>query len=76
MDDERLSDISDIASREETRETEVRIALARKVEKVPADWDGETCYECGHELPPERIAAKRFKCVRCKTIEEKKAKGY
>lgn len=74
--EDRLSDVSDVASREELRGTEVAIAAIRQQKPPPKDWDKETCYECGDDLPIERIKANRYLCVRCKTLEEKKGKGY
>ena len=74
--EDRISDIGDIASREEMRETELAIQRARQQQKPPKDWDAQTCYECGNDLPSERIEAKRFLCVSCKEIEEKRMKGY
>ena len=73
---ERVSDVSDAATREELRGTELAIAAIRREVKPPSDWDKETCYECGVELPVQRIKANRFLCVGCKTLEEKRKKGY
>ena len=70
-------DENDRASDLEMAETASRIAAerAKAVTPVPAAWDKKTCYECGNDLPKERIAAKRFLCVPCKEIEEAKEKG-
>lgn len=74
--EDRVSDVVDIASREELRGTEMAVALARRKIKPPTDWDRETCYECGEPLPPERIEAERFLCVPHQELKEKRAKGY
>ena len=74
--EDRISDIGDIATREEQRETEYAIQRARQQPTPPKDWDREACYECGNELPIERITANRFLCVSCKELEEKRMKGY
>ena len=73
---ERVSDESDRASLLEEKARIAAITAMRKEPKPPADWDKETCYECGVDLPQQRIDAGRFLCVVCKTIEEKKLKGY
>lgn len=73
---ERVSDESDRASLLEEKARIAAITAMRKEPKPPADWDKETCYECGVDLPQQRIDAGRFLCVGCKTIEEKKQKGY
>ena len=76
MSQERTSDVSDRATQEEERATQEAIAQASRVKSPPKDWDKETCYDCGEGLPAERIKASRFKCVGCKTLEEKRMKGY
>lgn len=76
IDDERLTDTGDIATREEQRSSEMALQLARRKDPPPSDWDSLTCYECGEDLPEERIFALRYKCVGCKTLEEKRSKGY
>ncbi len=75
--EERLSDDSDKASRaEEMNFMENMDRLRSKQKPAPRDWDSKTCYECEADLPAERIAAGRYLCVRCKTLEEKRDKGY
>lgn len=76
MDSERVSDVSDAATREELRGTEVAIAAIRKEVPPPSDWNRKTCYECDVDLPIQRIQANRYLCVGCKTVEEKRKKGY
>lgn len=75
---ERLTDEADKASRLEDEAINQSIALARKREKVPDDWDGETCYEakCGDELPEFRRVNRYFRCVTCQSKLELKTKGY
>lgn len=74
---ETLADENDRASDVELAETASRVAAqrAKSTKPPPADWDKLTCYDCGNELPIERITAKRFLCVPCKEIEEAKEKG-
>lgn len=37
-----------------------------------ANWDGETCYDCGEDLPFKRIEMGRVRCVHCQTVAERK----
>lgn len=34
-------------------------------------WDGETCFDCGEDLPEERIEMGRVRCVICQTKAER-----
>lgn len=39
------------------------------------DFDGETCVECGEEIPPARLILKRVRCVDCQSfLEEESAR--
>lgn len=38
-------------------------------------WDGETCFDCGEDLPEERVEMGRVRCVPCQTVAEKKGHG-
>ena len=73
---ERVSDESDRASLLEEKARIAAITAMRKEPKPPADWDKETCYECGEDLPEQRIVANRFLCVTCKSAQEKRMKGF
>lgn len=35
------------------------------------DWDRETCYDCGIDMPSQRIADGRVRCVDCQEEAEK-----
>lgn len=37
------------------------------------DFDGETCVECGEDIPPARLLLKRVRCVECQTFLEEAA---
>ena len=48
-------------------------ALARHhrvKERVPSDFDGVTCYDCGVELQDYRLKIQAFRCVDCQSIHE------
>lgn len=47
-----------------------------RAEAVPADWDGESCYERGCEIPKERLALGKFRCVSCQELYERGSKLY
>ena len=40
------------------------------------DFDGKNCVECGDEMPKERLAMQRVRCVHCQTAIEEKRKRY
>ncbi|MGYP003409267945 len=73
---DRISDESDRATCLEDNARIAAIAAIRREEKPPTDWDKETCYECGEDLPEQRIVANRFLCVTCKSVQEKRMKGF
>ncbi len=37
-----------------------------------ASWDGETCFDCGGDIPEERIEMGRVRCVHCQSVAERK----
>lgn len=39
-----------------------------------ASWDGETCFDCGEDVPEERIEMGRVRCVHCQSVAEKKGR--
>ena len=49
---------------------------AKTAPETHPDFDGETCIDCTDELPKERLAMGRIRCVHCQTILEKKGKLY
>lgn len=52
-------------------ETRARLAP----EKHP-DFDGETCIECGEDIPKQRLAMGRIRCVHCQEIIERNKRLY
>jgi RNA polymerase-binding transcription factor DksA len=51
------------------------VRLANAPESHP-DFDGAHCVDCGDEIPPERLAIKRVRCVLCQGLLEKKHKRW
>ena len=74
---DNVPDENDRASVAEQIANEELIARVRSVanKPPPADWDRLTCYECGEDLPKERIAANRYLCVHHQELLERKQKG-
>lgn len=35
-----------------------------------AGWGGKTCFNCGNDISPERLAMKRVRCVQCQAAAE------
>lgn len=55
-------------------------ALNKHKEKVAAeshpDFDGETCLDCGADIPKLRLEMGRIRCVDCQTELEKRNKMF
>lgn len=44
---------------------------ASEVETHP-DFDGETCIDCGDDIPEGRLALGKIRCVHCQELLEKR----
>lgn len=40
------------------------------------DFDGESCLDCGAEMPAQRLADGRIRCTGCQTAHEKRSKFF
>ena len=71
---ERMADVLDHASQisEQIRDGEVKAAMALAAPERHPGFDGVHCVErdCEVELPPERLAIGRIRCVDCQTRKE------
>lgn len=57
-------------------EERIQQARVRQCDKPEFhDWDGETCYDCGEDMPEERIEMGRVRCVHCQSKAEKQGRG-
>lgn len=70
------ADSFDHASDIELAFREAAIARARQAEAVPKDFDGESCTDCGLEIPKGRLALGKFRCVHCQELKDKRDKQY
>lgn len=77
-----MSDLSDstleMAERLQNSVVEEKITQARTRQCDKHEfrsWDGETCFDCGEDLPEERVEMGRVRCVPCQTVAEKKGLG-
>lgn len=71
-----FADPFDLASHQEQLATDNAVALVRAraaPEKHP-HFDGSTCVECGDDIPTERLALGKVRCVYCQNEKERKAK--
>lgn len=50
------------------------IRYASFTEEAPRDFDGESCYDCGADIPGARLKLGKFTCVACQTKREKRGK--
>ena len=73
---ERFADPIDEAAALEASMTESAIALARRANtpEFHPDFDGETCIECGNEIPLGRLAMAKIRCVHCQRATELRAR--
>lgn len=74
-----MSDLNDktleFAERIVSSAVEERVTQARVRQcELPQfnSWDGETCFDCGEDLPFRRIEMGRVRCVHCQTVAERK----
>lgn len=57
-------------------EERVQAARTRQCDKVEfRGWDGETCFDCGEDMPEERIEMGRVRCVPCQSKAERLGRG-
>lgn len=74
-----MSELNDktleMAERIVSAAVEERVAQARALQRDNpkfASWDGETCFDCGGDIPEERIEMGRVRCVHCQSVAERK----
>lgn len=71
---DNTADSFDQASEVEQTFRDAAVAAARQAEPVPKDFDGESCYDCGLEIPLARLNLGKFRCVPCQEVIEKSRK--
>ena len=49
---------------------------AKLLPEAHPDFDGETCVDCGDDIPGERLLMGRVKCVACQSALEARGKLY
>lgn len=74
---ERYSDPLDAASELADEMNSRAIANFRNAAKPEThdDFDGEHCVDCDDDIPRERLAMGRIRCVCCQTILERRRQG-
>ena len=70
------ADSFDHASLVEDAFREAAIKQIRTQAPIPKDFDGETCYDCGVDIPQARLALGKWTCVSCQTARESKEKQF
>ena len=68
----------EMAERLQAAQVEEKIAQARVRqcdEPRFANWDGETCFDCGEDMLAKRLEMGRVRCVHCQTVAERKGLG-
>ena len=73
---EKFSDQLDHASALQDAMNEEAIAKYRNLNKPEShpDFDGETCVQCGADMPIERLNLGKIRCFDCQTVLEAKNK--
>lgn len=73
---ERHADPIDEANATAAALTDGAIAAARRANapETHPDFDGETCVECGEDIPKERLALGKIRCIGCQSILELRQK--
>lgn len=61
----------EIAGANEQAQRDAGVLRARRANAAPADWDGETCYDCEGDIPAERLKHGFCRCVECQTLKER-----
>lgn len=74
-----MADESDRATMREIQHNHEALEEARRravmIETHP-DFDGKHCLECDEDIPAERLAMGKIRCVRCQGIRERAGKRY
>ncbi len=71
------ADVLDDASELEEQERLGAMAkLAASREHIPSGFDGIHCTDCGEEVEVARREAGRFRCFKCQTAHEQRAKFF
>jgi RNA polymerase-binding transcription factor DksA len=76
--DTDIKDEADMASAFQMRENAYALSIvvaANRPETHP-DFDGESCLECGGEIPGARLALGKIRCVACQGAIERKNKLF
>lgn len=73
---ERHADPIDEATALAASLTDGAIAAARQASapETHPDFDGESCVECGADIPAARLAMKKIRCVPCQSAREHRGK--
>jgi RNA polymerase-binding transcription factor DksA len=74
---EKFTDVNDAASdlEDSFREASIREIQAAMVESHP-DFDGKHCLECGGDMPEQRLAWGRIRCVDCQSLLERNSQLF
>ena len=70
---DRLADPLDEATALTATMTAHAVAAARAANspQYHPDFDGESCIQCGDEIPQDRLAMGKIRCVACQSALEK-----
>lgn len=73
-----MSDPNDEATEIETAARQLAIQQAQDKNKPQShpDFDGESCLECGEEIPLARLKMGKIRCVYCQSASENKRRYY
>lgn len=71
-------DEGDMASAYQMRENAMALqkAKAAMAPETHPDFDGESCVDCGEDIPKLRLGMGKVRCVHCQGSLERKSKLY
>ena len=71
-------DEGDMASAYQMRENAMALAKAKAAmaPETHPDFDGESCVDCGDDIPTLRLSMGKVRCVHCQTALERKGKLF
>lgn len=72
---DEVVDEAEIAQHIQLKEQAAISVRARELNRPEThpDFDGQTCVECGEDIPPARLLLRRVRCVDCQTFLEEEA---
>ena len=72
---DRANYIADLANQEAVKHYSLLAAPEQKQDESGA-WETEECVDCGEDIPAERLALGKVRCVHCQSTLETRRRRY